>query len=131
LDAHSTIKTLSQPLFTEIAMLLDRSGSMADMATEAIGGFNSFLEDHQKQPGRAILTLVLFDHEYIVAQDGCPVQEVQKLDANSYQPRGTTALLDAIFDAVREQIALFKRRFLLSELVSVRVRKSLNLIWTG
>ena len=95
-DVHSTIKTLSQPLFTEIAMVLDRSGSMADMATEAIGGFNSFLEDHQKQPGRAILTLVLFDHEYIVAQDGCPVQEVQKLDANSYQPRGTTALLDAI-----------------------------------
>jgi uncharacterized protein YegL len=69
---------------------------LPDGATEATGGFNSFLEDQQKQPGRAILTLVLFDHEYIVAQDGCPVQEVQKLDANSYQPRGTTALLDAI-----------------------------------
>lgn len=69
---------------------------MEDMAKEAIGGFNSFLESHQKESGRAKLTLVLFDHEYIVAQDGRPVQEVQKLDANSYQPRGTTALLDAI-----------------------------------
>jgi uncharacterized protein YegL len=77
-------------------MVLDRSGSMADMATEAIGGFNGFLEDQQKQPGHAKLTLVLFDHEYIVAQDGRPVQEVQKLDAHSYQPRGNTALLDAI-----------------------------------
>jgi uncharacterized protein YegL len=81
---------------TEIALVLDRSGSMENMEKEAIGGFNSFLESHQKAPGQAKLTLVLFDHEYIVAQDGRPVQEVQKLDAHSYQPRGTTALLDAI-----------------------------------
>jgi uncharacterized protein YegL len=77
-------------------MVLDRSGSMVDMATEAIGGFNSFLEDQQKAPGHAKLTLVLFDHEYIVAQDGRPVLKVEKLDTNSYQPRGRTALLDAI-----------------------------------
>jgi uncharacterized protein YegL len=81
---------------TEIALVLDRSGSMASMAKEAIGGFNTFLETHQKAPGQARLTLVLFDHEYIVAQDGSPVQEVPKLDAHTYQPRGTTALLDAI-----------------------------------
>jgi hypothetical protein len=66
------------------------------MRKEAIGGFNSFLESHQKASGQAKLTLVLFDHEYIVAQDDCPVQQVQKLDTRSYQPRGNTALLDAI-----------------------------------
>jgi uncharacterized protein YegL len=77
-------------------MVLDRSGSMENMAKEAIGGFNSFLESHQKEPGQAKLTLVLFDHEYIVAQDGRPIEEVQKLDEKSYQPRGTTALLDAV-----------------------------------
>jgi uncharacterized protein YegL len=81
---------------TEIALVLDRSGSMASMAKEAIGGFNSFLESQQKASGQAKLTLVLFDHEYIVAQDGRPVQHVQKLDTRSYQPRGNTALLDAI-----------------------------------
>jgi uncharacterized protein YegL len=69
---------------------------MASIAKEAIGGFNSFLESQQKAPGQAKLTLVLFDHEYIVAQDGRPVQQVQKLDTHSYQPRGNTALLDAI-----------------------------------
>ena len=93
---NEPIKTRPKTELTEIAMVLDRSGSMADMAKEAIGGFNSFLESHQKEPGHAKLTLVLFDHEYILAQDGCPVEEVPKLDEHSYQPRGTTALLDAI-----------------------------------
>jgi uncharacterized protein YegL len=69
---------------------------MENMAKAAIGGFNSFLESHQKEPGQAKLTLVLFDHEYIIAQDGRPIEEVSKLDAHSYQPRGTTALLDAV-----------------------------------
>jgi hypothetical protein len=60
---------------TEIALILDRSGSMENMAKEAIGGFNGFLESHRKEPGQAKLSLVLFDHEYIVAQDGRPIEE--------------------------------------------------------
>jgi uncharacterized protein YegL len=80
----------------EIGFVLDRSGSMESMAKEAIGGFNGFLESHRKAPGDAKLTLVLFDHEYIVAHDGRPMKDVPKLDESSYQPRGTTALLDAI-----------------------------------
>jgi hypothetical protein len=69
---------------------------MTDMAKEAIGGLNSLLESHQKAPGDAKLTRVLFDQEYIVAHDGRPIQEVAKLDEHSYRPRGATALLDAI-----------------------------------
>jgi hypothetical protein len=63
---------------TEIAIVLDRSGSMASMEKEAIGGFNGFLESQQKLPGDARLTLVLFDHEYIVAHDGQPIEEVPR-----------------------------------------------------
>jgi uncharacterized protein YegL len=81
---------------TEIAIVLDRSGSMASMSNEAIGGMNSFLESQQKLPGEAKLTLVLFDNEYIVAQDGRPIKDVPPLDEHTYVPRGTTALLDAI-----------------------------------
>jgi uncharacterized protein YegL len=80
----------------EIAFILDRSGSMASMKVEAIGGFGAFLESQQKLPGEARLTLVLFDHEYIVAHDGRPIKDVPKLDEHTYVPRGTTALLDAI-----------------------------------
>jgi hypothetical protein len=75
---------------TEVAIVLDRSGSMASMAKEAIGGFNGFLDSQQKLPGDAALTLVLFDHEYIVAFDGRPIKEVPALDEHTYVPRGTT-----------------------------------------
>lgn len=81
---------------TEIAMVLDRSGSMAEMKPEAVGGFNAFLQSQQQLPGEAKLTLVLFDHEYIVAYDGRPIKDVSPLDDHTYVPRGTTALLDAI-----------------------------------
>lgn len=81
---------------TEIAMVLDRSGSMASMRLEAQNGFNAFLESQQKLPGDARLTLVLFDHEYIVEHNGVPVSEICPLDEHTYVPRGTTALLDAI-----------------------------------
>jgi hypothetical protein len=78
----------------EIGFVLDRSGSMTAMEKEAIGGFNAFLESQQKLPGEARPALVLFDHEYIVAQHGHPIKGVPKLDEHSYVPRGTTALLE-------------------------------------
>jgi len=80
----------------EIGFVLDRSGSMNAMKEEAIGGINAFLESQRKLPGEARLTLVLFDHEYIAAYDGVPIKDVPPLDSQSYAPRGTTALLDAI-----------------------------------
>lgn len=85
---------------TEILFILDRSGSMDSMHQEAIDGFNAFLKDQAELPGQARLTLVLFDHEYEVAVDAVPVQEVIALDGNTYQPRGSTALLDAIAKGV-------------------------------
>ncbi len=69
---------------------------MNAMKEEAIGGINAFLESQQKLPGEAWLTLVLFDHQYIVTHDGVPIRDVPPLDSHSYVPRGTTALLDAI-----------------------------------
>ena len=81
---------------TEIAFILDRSGSMAPVTEAAITGFNEFLRDQQKVEGQARLTLVLFDNEYLVPMDSIPVQEALALDTTTYVPRGSTALLDAI-----------------------------------
>ena len=81
---------------TEIAFILDRSGSMAALADEAIAAFNSFLNDQKKQPGECRFTLAIFDHEYRLEHDGVNVQEVPELNRDTYKPRGTTALLDAI-----------------------------------
>ena len=81
---------------TEIAFILDRSGSMQPLTEAAITGFNSFLDDQLDTPGEALLSLVLFDNEYILHANRAPLAEVTKLDTQSYIPRGTTALLDAI-----------------------------------
>ena len=86
--------------YTEIAFILDRSGSMNSCQQAAIAGFNQFLDDQQKTEGLAKLTLVLFDDEYLVAVSSIPVQEVVPLTDDTYQPRGCTALLDAIGQTV-------------------------------
>ncbi len=62
---------------------------MNAMKEEAIGGINAFLESQQKLPGEARLTLVLFDHEYIVAYDGVPIKDVPPLDKYTNSERGT------------------------------------------
>jgi hypothetical protein len=82
--------------YTEIACVVDRSGSMQHIASDAIGGFNSFLKAQKEHPGEARLTLVLFDHEYQVLHTGVDIRLVPPLDTSTYVPRGTTALLDAI-----------------------------------
>ena len=80
----------------EIAFVLDRSGSMGSVARSAVDGFNDFLREQQSAPGQARFTLVLFDDEYLVPADAVPIDEVVPLNAGTYVPRGSTALLDAI-----------------------------------
>jgi len=80
----------------EIVFVLDRSGSMAQIKGDAIGGFNQFLQDQRDEPGECLLSLLLFDHEHTVVCTGTPVGELPYMTAKSFVPRGTTALLDAI-----------------------------------
>ncbi|MCA1030215.1 VWA domain-containing protein [Bacillus timonensis] len=80
---------------TEIIFLLDRSGSMAGLEADTIGGFNSFIERQRQRPGDTIVTTVLFDHHYEVLWNGINIQEAN-LTNEQYFVRGSTALLDAI-----------------------------------
>lgn len=89
-------------MHTEIAFILDRSGSMSSMTRAAISGFNEFLtaqqatvDDHGKSLPAAF-SLVLFDHEYESVHQRVPIATVPPLGPETYQPRGSTALLDAI-----------------------------------
>ena len=61
--------------YTEIAFVLDRSGSMESCQEAAIAGFNHFLHDQQRAEGLAKLTLVLFDDEYLRAGASVPVRK--------------------------------------------------------
>jgi hypothetical protein len=88
--------------YTEIAFVLDRSGSMESCKEAAIEGFNRFLLEQQKVEGLAKLTLVLFDDEYLVPFQSLPVQEIVPLNSDTFVPRNTTALLDAIGQTIDE-----------------------------
>lgn len=81
-----------------IAVVLDRSGSMASIADDVVGGFNAYLGEQQKVRGEARLTLAQFDSEdpFEVLVDGNDITTVQPLAREAYRPRGTTPLFDAI-----------------------------------
>lgn len=81
---------------TDVTVILDRSGSMEAIASDVIGGFNHFVRDQQAQPGECRLSLAQFDNEYEVVYAGRPIGDVPALTADVYQPRGSTALLDAM-----------------------------------
>lgn len=85
---------------TEIVFILDRSGSMYNLADDTIGGFNSFVEDQKKESGEAKLTVVLFNHEYKLLYDRIDLKDVPRLTNKEYSPAGTTALMDAIGNAI-------------------------------
>lgn len=78
-------------------VLLDRSGSMASMADDVIGGFNTLLAEQQSDGNDARMTLVQFDgtDPQEVIADAVPIAEMTKLDSATFVPRGNTPLLDA------------------------------------
>lgn len=85
---------------TEIVFILDRSGSMAGLEKDTIGGFNSMLEKQRKEPGEAIVSTVLFDNEIEVIHNRVPIANIPKLTDKDYYVRGCTALLDAVGGAI-------------------------------
>lgn len=82
---------------TFIAVVLDRSGSMATVLDDTIGGFNAFLEEQKKsREGQVLFTLVQFDDQYEIPVNGRLISDVPPLTKETYVPRGWTALYDAI-----------------------------------
>jgi len=81
-----------------VSVLLDRSGSMASVVDDTIGGFNTFVEQQKHLPGECRVTLVQFDNQdpHEVVFDAIPPREVMPLTDRTYQPRGGTPLLDAV-----------------------------------
>ena len=84
----------------EVVFIMDRSGSMAGLEADTIGGFNSMLEKQKKEADNIIWSTVLFDHVSEVVHDRVPVDKVKELDENTYYVRGCTALLDAVGGAI-------------------------------
>jgi hypothetical protein len=81
---------------TDITIILDRSGSMQSVKDDTIGGFNNFLSEQQKVDGEASLSLVQFDDQYEVVYEDKNIHVAAPLSDATFQPRGSTALLDAV-----------------------------------
>ena len=85
---------------TELVFILDRSGSMAGLEGDTIGGFNAMLQKQRGEPGEAVISTVLFDNETEVIHDRIPLDRVPRLTEKEYYVRGCTALLDAVGGAI-------------------------------
>ena len=85
---------------TELVFILDRSGSMAGLEKDTIGGFNAMIEKQRAEAGEAIISTVLFDNISEVIHDRLTLENVPKLTEKEYYVRGCTALLDAVGGAI-------------------------------
>lgn len=84
---------------TDVTLVVDRSGSMEEIRSDAQGGINAFVADQAKLPGECRITLVQFDDKYEVVHSGILASEWPEYHLS---PRGSTALLDAVGRAIIE-----------------------------
>jgi len=85
---------------TELVFILDRSGSMAGLEDDTIGGFNSMLAKQKNEDGQAVVSTVLFDNECEVIHDRVDIQRIEPMTRTEDYARGCTALLDAVGGAI-------------------------------
>ncbi len=84
----------------ELVFILDRSGSMAGLENDTIGGFNSLIEKQKKEDGKCYVTTVLFDHLSETVHDRVELSEISPMTREQYFVRGSTALLDAVGETI-------------------------------
>lgn len=85
---------------TELVFILDRSGSMAGLESDTIGGFNAMIQKQKKEEGEAYVSTILFDNVSEVLHDRLKLSEVPEMTDEDYTVRGCTALIDAIGSAI-------------------------------
>ena len=90
---------MTDPSLSLVAALLDRSGSMASIADDTRGGFDSFIQSERGHDGSTVVTLAQFDDRYEMVYESKPIDEVGGLEL---LPRGMTALYDAVGTFVTE-----------------------------
>lgn len=90
---------MTDPQLSLVAALLDRSGSMNTIADDTRGGFDSFITKERESGGNTVVTLAQFDDRYELVYSSRPIGDVPPL---MLEPRGTTALYDAVGRLVTE-----------------------------
>ena len=89
----SSEKVTDSAGWTLLTLVVDRSGSMGAIKEDMERGIKALVEEQSRGEGMCVVTLTQFDDEYEVVADGVPAAEMAPY---SLEPRGGTALLDAI-----------------------------------
>ena len=84
----------------EMVWIIDRSGSMAGLESDTVGGFNAMIAQQRALPGEVYVSTVLFNQQSTVLHDRVPIAKIEPLCERDYVPCGSTALLDALGDAM-------------------------------
>lgn len=87
---------------TDITIVLDRSGSMGGCENATIEAVNGYIKGQEQAPGTCNVSLIQFDDKYEPNYISRSVKEIIPLNRDTYQPRGGTALRDAIGRAIEE-----------------------------
>lgn len=89
---------MTNPDYTAMFLLLDRSGSMTLIRKDMEGGIESLLEEQAKLPGKVTVDVAYFDYDYDHTDTFASIDDLKV----SISPRGSTALYDAIVKASAE-----------------------------
>ncbi len=81
---------------THIIFVVDRSGSMSNIAKDMIGGYNNFIKTQKETAGECFVSFYQFDSVYESVFERVALSQVKDLDDTTYKPGGSTALFDAI-----------------------------------
>ena len=84
----------------ELVFIIDKSGSMAGLEADTVGGFNSMIEKQKKIDGQVYVSTVLFANVSEVLHDRVTIDRIKPMTDSDYTVGGCTALLDAIGGAI-------------------------------
>lgn len=96
----------SAPKKTLVTLLLDRSGSMAQVREQTIGALNDWMAEMRGSGEDIRLSMIFFDRD---RGETClqkvhvarPIAEVPELSWDDFVPRGMTPLVDAAWDTIQ------------------------------
>jgi uncharacterized protein YegL len=79
--------------YTDLNIILDRSGSMSSIANDMVGGIKTFLQKEKDTGDETKVSFYQFDDKYDVVFEDKDIKETLDI---TLTPRGSTALLDAL-----------------------------------
>jgi Mg-chelatase subunit ChlD len=87
--------------------IIDRSGSMSGLEQMVVGGYNEHLSAVKNMQAtypdqKFLVSLLTFDDDVQWLVKPAPINELKELPSDAFQPRGMTALLDAIGKGIHQ-----------------------------